>query len=95
MPTTTIEQLESVLRERRRERPEGSYSAALFADVELIQRKIMEEAFETSLELGRAEPDADRVTSEAADLVYHLLVGLVARDVPFDAVLDELDRRRR
>ena len=53
----------------------------------------MEEAFETCLELGRAPRDPDRVASEAADLVFHLVVGLVDADVPFAAVLAELDRR--
>ena len=88
-----IERLESVLRDRRATRPEGSYSARLFADPELVQRKVMEEAFETCLELGRAPRDPDRVASEAADLVFHLVVGLVDADVPFAAVLAELDRR--
>ena len=52
-----IDRLESVLRSRRAERPEGSYSARLFADPELVQRKVMEEAFETCLELGRTAAD--------------------------------------
>jgi phosphoribosyl-ATP pyrophosphohydrolase len=85
--------LEGVLRGRLAERPEGSYSARLFADPELVQRKVMEEAFETCLELGRAPVVPGRVASEAADLMYHLLVGLVAAGVPFAEVLAELDRR--
>lgn len=95
MPTTTIDDLEQVLRDRRAERPEGSYSATLFDDPELIQRKVMEEAFETCLELGRDERDPARVASEAADLVFHLLTGLVSVDVPWQAVLDQLEGRRR
>lgn len=91
----TIQELEAVLQDRRRQPPEGSYSATLFADPELVQRKIMEEAFEVCLELGRTKRDPERVTSEAADLVFHLLAGLVAADVSFDDVLDELARRRR
>lgn len=55
----------------------------------------MEEAFETCVELGRPNRDTERVTSEAADLIFHLLVGLVECNVPFDAVLQELDERRR
>ena len=55
----------------------------------------MEEAFEVCLELGRAERDEERIVAEAADLVFHLLVGLVGCDVTFDAVLAELARRRR
>lgn len=55
----------------------------------------MEEAFEVCLELGRARRDPERVVSEAADLVFHLLVGLVDSEVSFEAVVDELARRRR
>lgn len=93
--STTIAALEQVLRERHKDRPAGSYSTELFDDPERIQRKIMEEAFETCVELGRSSRDAERVTSEAADLVFHLLVGLVECDVPFDSVLQELEKRRR
>ena len=89
----TIARLESVLHRRRAERPEGSYSARLFADPELVQRKIMEEAFETCLELGRVPRSPERTASEAADLVFHLVVGLVDAGVPFADVLAELDRR--
>jgi phosphoribosyl-ATP pyrophosphohydrolase len=92
---TTIHDLEVVLRDRRDTRPPGSYTAGLFEAPELIQRKIMEEAFEVCLELNRAERDRGRVASEAADLVFHLLVGLVECGVSVDAVLGELASRRR
>jgi phosphoribosyl-ATP pyrophosphohydrolase len=95
MGRMTIEELEAVLQDRRRQQPQGSYSATLFADPELVQRKIMEEAFEVCLELGRSQKDRDRVTAEAADLIFHLLAGLVASDVSFADVVDELARRRR
>ena len=89
-----LETLEQTLADRRANRPEGSYSVTLFDDPDLVQRKIMEEAFEVCLELGRATIDADRVASEAADLVYHLLAGLASVEVTLDAVYAELERRR-
>ena len=89
-----LTELEAVLRARRSDAPEGSYTAELLRDPERIQRKVMEEAFETCLELGRSPGDDGRIASEAADLVFHLLVGLVHTGVPFSAVLDELARRR-
>ena len=64
-----IEDLEDVLRSRAAEQPEGSYTTALLRDPELLSRKIMEEAFETTLELGRASIDQSRLVSEAADVV--------------------------
>jgi phosphoribosyl-ATP pyrophosphohydrolase len=92
--TFMLAELEEVLRARKRDLPDDSYTARLLADHDLIQRKIMEEAFETCLEIGRPAVDRARVASEAADLVYHLLVGLVAAGVSFDEVLGELKHRR-
>jgi phosphoribosyl-ATP pyrophosphohydrolase len=90
-----LHELEQVLISRRELRPEGSYSAQLFADQERLMRKVMEEAFEVCLELGRAPVNADAVAAEAADLVYHLMAGLVSVDVGLDRVLAVLAARRR
>jgi phosphoribosyl-ATP pyrophosphohydrolase len=90
----TLHELEQTLLSRQEVRPAGSYSAGLFADPERMQRKIMEEAFEVCLELNRGAVDPGRVAAEAADLLYHLLVGLVSAGVPLDDVLTELERRR-
>ena len=89
-----LDELEEVLRSRRTASPEESYTAQLLADPELAQRKIMEEAFEVCLELGRETNEPSLTAQEAADLIYHLLVGLVAVDVPFADVLAVLESRR-
>ncbi|HEX6417684.1 MAG TPA: phosphoribosyl-ATP diphosphatase [Acidimicrobiales bacterium] len=89
-----IARLEDVLRDRQATRPPGSYSARLLGDTELVQRKLMEEAFETCLELGRDPVDPGRAAEEAADLVFHLMVGLVGAGLSFADVVDVLDRRR-
>jgi phosphoribosyl-ATP pyrophosphohydrolase len=89
-----VDELEEVLRSRATERPEGSYTTTLLDDPELLSRKIMEEAFEATLELGRPTVDQERLVSEAADLVYHLLVGLVGAGCSFADVEGELARRR-
>jgi len=89
-----IEELEDVLRSRAGEQPEGSYTTRLLGDPELLSRKIMEEAFETTLELGRPAIDQTRLVSEATDLVYHLLVGLIGAGCSFAEVEAELARRR-
>jgi len=54
----------------------------------------MEEAFEVCLELNRGAKAADRIAEEAADLLYHLLAGLVAADVSVADVLTVLEGRR-
>ncbi len=89
-----LEELEAVLQSRRSADPATSYTAQLLADPELAQRKIMEEAFEVCLELGRADTARDLVAEEAADVIYHLLVGLVGVDVPLADVFAVLEGRR-
>ncbi len=90
-----LEELELVLRSRVVDPPPGSYSAMILAEPERAARKIMEEAFELCLELGRPSVDPGRTAAEAADLIFHVLVGLVGAGVGFDAVLAELEARRR
>jgi phosphoribosyl-ATP pyrophosphohydrolase len=90
-----LQELEHVLRSRLVDPPSGSYSATLLADPERAQRKIMEEAFELCLELGRGlSVDRHRTAAEAADLIFHLLVGLVGAGVSLDEVWAELEARR-
>jgi phosphoribosyl-ATP pyrophosphohydrolase len=55
----------------------------------------MEEALEVCLELHRHPTDAARVAEEAADLLFHLVVGLVGADVPVAAVAAVLEGRCR
>jgi phosphoribosyl-ATP pyrophosphohydrolase len=95
-PEQVLTELHSVLISRRDEPPPaGSYSATLVADPERAQRKIMEEAFELCLELGRPRPDPGRIAEEAADVIFHVLAGLVGARVGLDAVLAALRQRRR
>lgn len=89
-----LTELEAVIGERRGADPDQSYTAKLLADVELNQRKIIEEAFEVCLELGREPIDRDHAAAEAADLIYHLMVGLAAAGVSLADVFEVLERRR-
>ncbi len=88
-----LDDLEGLLRERLVTAPEGSYSATLLLDSEKARRKIMEEAFELTLELGRGDIDAERTAEEAADLVFHTLAGLVGAGVPLASVYRVLEGR--
>ena len=88
-PASFLPTLEGVLRSRLEERPEGSYSLTMLTDPVAVQRKVMEEAFEVCLELGGGTAgtvDADRAAEEAADLVFHLMCGLVGAGVEWSAV---------
>lgn len=73
---------------------ESSYTARLVAEgVTAVAQKVGEEGVETAL-AATSESD-ERLVSESADLIYHLLVLLRARGVGDDALLQELDRRMR
>ncbi len=76
-----------------RERPEGSYTVELLDDPELIGAKIREEADEVARAIA-GESD-ERVAEEAADVLYHLEVGLVSREIPIARALEVLNARRR
>jgi phosphoribosyl-ATP pyrophosphohydrolase len=91
-PGETLESLERVVTARKAAPSARSYTSRLLAGgVPAIGAKVTEEAGEL-VEAAAREP-TDRVVAEAADLVYHMLVLLAARDVPLAAVEAELARR--
>ena len=88
-----LSRLARTIAQRASERPKGSYTAELLAGgVGKASQKVGEEAVEVVVAAN--SEDDERLASEAADLLYHLLVLLQARGVPFDAVLRELEDRR-
>ena len=98
MPASTVSDilvdLAAVIADRAGEDPSASYTARLLADGEFNQRKLMEEAFEVCLELGRTPVDPDLAANEAADLVYHLMVGLAGAGADPLSFLAVLEARR-
>src|SRR5215207_2533269 len=89
-----LDQLYELIQSRERERPAGSYTTYLFeAGLDKILKKVGEESAETII--AAKNDDHARLTAEAADLVYHLLVLLVARGVSLNSVAQELVRRRK
>ncbi len=89
---STLERLAAVIEARKGADPESSWTAKLLAKgPEKVAEKFGEEAVEAIIEAVKG--DRERLTSEAADVVYHLLVMLASRDVPLEAVLEELERR--
>ncbi|HEX6715848.1 MAG TPA: bifunctional phosphoribosyl-AMP cyclohydrolase/phosphoribosyl-ATP diphosphatase HisIE [Pyrinomonadaceae bacterium] len=89
-----LHQLYELIESRERERPSGSYTTYLFDEgLDKILKKLGEESAETII---AAKNDGNaRLTSEVADLIYHLLVLLVARGVSLGEIADELGRRRK
>jgi phosphoribosyl-ATP pyrophosphohydrolase/phosphoribosyl-AMP cyclohydrolase len=92
-PHETLPSLERTLRDRARERPEGSYTVELLDDPRRIGEKVMEEAEEVA-RAAREETD-EPVDEEAADLLYHVLVLLHSRGRALSNAERVLDERRR
>ena len=88
----TLQRLAATIAARKGADPESSWTAKLLAKgPEKCAEKFGEEAVEAIIEAVKG--DSERLTSEAADVLYHLLVMLAARDVTLDEVLAELERR--
>ena len=84
--------LERTLRARRDQRPQGSYTVGLLADPERIGEKLREEADEVA---RAAQGESERrLAEEAADVLYHLEVLLLSREVPVSAAFEVLNARR-
>ena len=88
----TLQQLENTIIARNSADPSSSWTAQLLAKgPEKCAVKFGEEAIEAIIEAVKGDKQA--LISEAADVVYHLMVMLASRDVAFDDVLAELARR--
>jgi len=88
----TIDALMATLRDRKAHPKEGSYTCDLLAAGDTrILKKIGEEAAEVII--AGALEDQGRLLSETADLIYHLSVMLVSRDLAWADVEAELARR--
>lgn len=92
MTKFTLADLEKRIEERARASAEQSYTRALIdKGAAHCAKKMGEEAFETAI--AAVQEDKNRLVSEAADLIYHLLVLMKVRDVSLADVEAELDRR--
>jgi phosphoribosyl-ATP pyrophosphohydrolase len=89
----TLDALFDTIESRKSADPSSSWTAKLLASgPEKCAEKFGEEAVEAIIEAVKGDRAA--LTSEAADVLYHLLVMIAARDITLAEVLDELDRRR-
>ena len=89
---TALDRLAATIAARKSADPDSSWTAKLLArGPEKCAEKFGEEAVEAIIEAVRG--DRARLTAEAADVLYHLLVMLAARDLTLADVLAELARR--
>jgi phosphoribosyl-ATP pyrophosphohydrolase/phosphoribosyl-AMP cyclohydrolase len=92
VPSAILPRLARVVKARRNEPADKSYVASLLhKGFPKINAKITEEALEVTEAF--LEGDAAHATREAADVIFHLMVGLEAAGVPIDDVFSELRRR--
>lgn len=88
----TLDKLAQTIAQRASADPDSSWTAKLLAKgPEKCAEKFGEEAVEAIIEA--VKNDKAKLTSEAADVLFHLLVMLEARDVAFSDVLKELEHR--
>ena len=89
-----LDELHELIQSRERERPSNSYTTYLFDEgIDKILKKLGEESAETII--AAKNDDDGRLVSEVSDLIYHLLVLLVARGVSLEEIAKELGQRRR
>ena len=92
--TNAIAELETKLLRRKRNPSSDSYTTRLLnAGEDEIVKKVGEEAVEVILAV-KGQGD-ERIIEESADLVYHLLVMLISRDLSWADVEAEFKKRRK
>jgi len=87
-----IFELEEIIRDRQKNPKAGSYTNILFeAGIERIAQKVGEEA--TEVVIDAVSDNVPRMQEEVADLLYHLLVLLAAKNVALDDIIKLLKKR--
>lgn len=88
-----LTELETVIARRRDEPVDGSYTSSLFAKgINKVAQKVGEEAVELVIEAK--DDDRDSFLNESADLLFHFLVLLAAKNISVEEVLSVLRERR-
>ena len=87
----TLEELITVIRQRKRSSTEESYTNKLLNNKKLSVEKIKEEIVEL---IEAIEKNTNKV-HEAADVLYHLMVFLEANGIKIEDVMDELKKRQK
>ncbi|MFD1739383.1 bifunctional phosphoribosyl-AMP cyclohydrolase/phosphoribosyl-ATP diphosphatase HisIE [Bacillus salitolerans] len=89
-----INELERVIAEREKEKPEGAYTTYLFEKgLDKILKKVGEEAGEVII--AAKNRDHEELSWEVADLLYHVLVLLQEQKLPLDRILSVLEERHK
>ena len=87
----TLEELIKLIRERKKNSPDNSYTKKLLDNKNLSTDKVKEEIGEL---IESVENNSNKI-HEAADVLYHLVVYLEANNINIEDVMDELKKRRK
>jgi phosphoribosyl-ATP pyrophosphohydrolase len=96
MADDVLDEVYSVICDRRNNPKPGSYVNSLLTDPKGLDRtleKIGEEA--TEVIIAAKNGREKEIVSESADLIFHLMIMLAAKDIPLDKVRTEFVRRRK
>jgi phosphoribosyl-ATP pyrophosphohydrolase/phosphoribosyl-AMP cyclohydrolase len=91
-----LQDLYNLIQERQDQRPEGSYTSYLFnSGLDKILKKVGEESAETIIAAKNTDlkEGKKQLSAEISDLLYHLLVLMVEREVSLQDILNELSER--
>lgn len=90
----TLDDLYKIIEDRKKSMPENSYVASLFNEGnDRIIQKVGEEA--TEAVIAAKNNNKSKLVSEVADLLFHILIMLVAYEIKPRQVLEEFDKRRK
>ena len=86
-----LEELIKLIRERKKNSPDNSYTKKLLENKNLSTDKVKEEIGEL---IESVENNSNKI-HEAADVIYHLVVYLEVNNINIEDVMDELKNRRK
>ena len=87
----TLEELITIIRQRKESSAEESYTKKLLSSKKLSVEKVKEEISEL---IDSIEKNSNKV-HEAADVLYHLMVLLEANGIKIEVVMSELKKRKK
>lgn len=89
-----LEKLQQIIKDRKNNPSEKSYTASLFKEgINKIAQKIGEEATEVIIEAK--DNDSEKFKNESADLLFHYLVLLEAKNISLDEIIEVLEKRHK
>jgi phosphoribosyl-ATP pyrophosphohydrolase len=96
MSTDMLDEVYEVILDRKNNPKKGSYVASLYNDPKGLDR-VLEKIGEESTELVIAAKNGGEkeIIGESADLFFHVMILLAAKDIPLDKIREEFEKRRR